>query len=322
MTVAKASAAERGCSHPPSRESSPIASKTPSHEASTNRRSPCYILSMNRAGFFAVIGLLLFSATPAPAQGIEEPLFDTFNFRLEGSAVGMKTAIRLDSATLGKGTTLNFEDDLGLDNRKWIPTLSFEWQISKKHRLAARWQDIPRGSTTQILEEIEWGDEIIPIESNVSLDFQVEQIFFDYTYYPWVKEKWAGGFGLGLRWMDLLAVLKVDGIEFEDQLDVAAPLPYVNFEYRRMLGGHWRFKAGLGWFYLSLGDVSGGQWIGRLATEYITNRRWGFGIALNASAINVDWEGIKNPGDENELSAKIDMDLNDVSLYVRIRFGS
>ncbi len=271
---------------------------------------------------FAITGLLLLSAAPAPAQEIEDPLFDKFNFKLEGSAVGMKTSIRLDSKTLGEGTTLNFEDDLGLDGSKLIPTLSFEWQISRKHRLAARWQDIPRGSTTQILEEIDWGDETIPIDSEVSLDFQVEQLFFDYTYYPWVKEKWAAGFGLGFRWMDLLTALKVDGIEFEDQLDVSAPLPYVNFEYRRILGEHWRLKAGIGFFYLNLGDVSGGQWIGRLTAEYITDRRWGFGIALNGSAINVDWEGIANPDGENELSAKIDMDINDISLYVRIRFGS
>jgi hypothetical protein len=277
---------------------------------------------MNRAGYFAVIGLLLFSATPAPAQDIERPLFDRFNFKLEGSAVGMATTIRLDSSTLGEGTTLGFEDDLGLDDRKLIPTLSFEWQISRKHRLAARWQDIPRGSNTQILQEIEWGDEVIPIESNVSLDFQVEQIFVDYTYYPWVKEKWAGGFGFGLRWMDLLTALKVEGIELEDQLDVAAPLPYFNFEYRRMLSDRWRLKAGLGWFYLSVGDISGGQWIAQLGAEYITGRLWAFGVAINASAINVDWTGIENPDGDNELRARIDMDINDISFYVRIRFGS
>ncbi len=266
--------------------------------------------------------MVLGSTSVISAQGVESPLFDRFNFKLEGSAVTMATTIRLDSATLGKGTTLSFEDDLGLENRKWIPTLSFEWQISRKHRLAARWQDIPRGSTSQALEEIDWGDEIIPIESAVSLDFDIEQIFFDYTYYPWVKEKWAAGFGVGLRWLDLLTVLKVEGIELEDQLDVSAPLPYINFEYRRMLSDRWRFKAGLGWFYLNVGDVSGGQWIGRLAAEYITSRRWGFGVALNGSTINVDWEGIENPDGENELNAGIDLDINDISLYVRIRFGS
>jgi hypothetical protein len=272
--------------------------------------------------FVVAVLVVLGPPTAASAQGIQDPLFDRFNFKLEGSAVGMITAIRLDSETLGKGTTLNFEDDLGLDDRKWIPTLSFEWQVARKHRVAARWQDIPRGSNTQILEEVEWGDETIPIDSLVTLDFEVEQIFVDYTYYPWVKKRWAGGFGLGFRWMDLVTSLKVDGLELEDQIDVSAPLPYVYFDYRRIVGERWLIKGGFGWFYINLGDIDGGQWIGRLAAEYITDRRWGFGVAINASAINVDWRGIKNPDGENELRALIDMDINDISLYVRIRFGS
>lgn len=264
----------------------------------------------------------MISAPSVPAQGIEDPLFDRFNFRLEGSWLALATTIRLDSATLGKGTTLSFEDDFGLDTNQMIPTLSFEWQVSRKHRIGARWQDITRASSTQVLEEIRWGDEIIPIDAQVSLGFDIQQVFVDYTYYPWVKRGWAGGVGFGLRWMDLVTALTVDTIEVEDQVDVTAPLPYINFEFRRMLGERWRFKAGLGWFYLGLGDISGGQWIGRLAAEYITERRWGFGVAVNASAINVDWTGIENPDGENDLAAMIDLDINDVSLYVRIRFGS
>ena len=266
--------------------------------------------------------MVLASTPSVAAQGIEDPLFDRFNFRLEGSWLALGTTIRLDSATIGKGTTLNFEDDLGLDSTKIIPTLSFEWQISRKHRIGARWQDITRDSTSQVLEDIQWGDEIIPIDADVTLGFDIAQTFVDYTYYPWVKENWAGGVGLGFRHMDLLTVLSVNDVTLEDQIDVAAPLPYVNFEYRTMLGKSWRFKAQLGWFYLSLGDVSGGQWIGRIAAEYITDRRWGFGLALNGSAIGVDWSGLENPGGENELDARIDIDIDDVSLYVRIRFGS
>lgn len=272
---------------------------------------------------FVVIAVVVPAITSSlAAQGIEDPLFDRFNFRLEGSWLGLGTTIRLDSTTLGKGTTLNFEDDLGLASNKMIPTLSFEWQISRKHRLGARWQDITRNSTSQVLHEIEWGDEIIPVDAEITLGFDIMQTFVDYTYYPWVKEKWAGGVGLGFRHMDLQTILGVDGVTLEDQIDVAAPLPYINFEYRRMLGESWRFKAQLGWFYLSFGDVSGGQWIGRIATEYITDRRWGFGIAVNGSAIGVDWSGIENPDGENELEARIDIDIDDVSLYVRIRFGS
>jgi len=274
---------------------------------------------MRRLTVFALLALSS-SVTTADAQGVAEPLFDTFNFKFEASWVRTQTTIRLDSELLGKGTTLSFEDDLDLPEKETTPSLSFEWQAGRRHRLGVRWQDISRGSTTQVLEEIEWGGEIIPIEADVSLGFDILTLAVDYTYYPWVKERWAGGVGLGFRVMGLKTALTVDDTELEEQIDGTAPLPYINFEYRRIFGERWRLKAQLGWFELTYGDIKGGQYIGRLAGEYLTERRWGFGVALNLSNIDVDWQNIEVPYEIDRLTAIIDLDINDVSLYFRVRW--
>jgi len=203
-----------------------------------------------------------------------------------------------------------------------IPSLSFEWQVGRRHRLGVRWQDIDRSSTAQALTEIHWGDEIIPIEANIGLAFDITTYAVDYTYYPWIKERWAGGFGIGFRVLDITTVLVVEEIELDEQVNVSAPIPYINFEYRRMLGEHWRMKAGLGWLDLTIGDISGSQYIGRLAFEYITDKRWGFGAALNLSTVNVDWDVLAGGEDQADLSGHVELGINDISLYVRIRFGS
>ena len=273
----------------------------------------------------ALIFVLLVSAVPAEAQRDFEPLFDKFNFKLEGSWVGLTTDIRLDSELLGRGTTLSFEDDLNLDSGKTIPTLSFEWQIAKKHKLGVRWQDINRDSTAQALTEIQWGDEIIPIDANISLGFDITQAFIDYAYYPWVKDRWAAGFGLGLRWMDIQATLAYRGVGEEETIEGSsdvkgsAPLPYIYFEYRRLLSDNWRFITGLGWLYVKIDDIEGGQLIGRLRIEYLTDRRWGFGAAINFANAGVDWTAIAIE-EENILDARIDLDIWDFSVFVRVRF--
>jgi hypothetical protein len=280
-----------------------------------------------RSAFLAAafIGVLLVSAAPAEAQRDFEPLFDKFNFKLEGSWVGLTTDIRLDSELLGRGTTLSFEDDLNLDSGKTIPTLSFEWQIAKKHKLGVRWQDINRDSTAQALTEIQWGDEIIPIDANISLGFDITQAFIDYAYYPWVKDRWAAGFGLGLRWMDLQATLAYRGegqeetIEGSSDVKGSAPLPYVYFEYRRLFSDKWRFITGLGWLYIHIDDIKGGQLIGRLRIEYLTEKRWGFGAAVNFANAGVDWAAIATE-EQNILDARIDLDIWDFSVFVRVRF--
>ena len=269
-------------------------------------------------GLMLVCTVVLSSVpNPAEAQRDFEPLFDKFNFRLEGSWVGLSTQIRLDSELLGRGTTLSFEDDLDLDGSKTIPTLAFEWQIARKHKVGVRWQDITRGSSSQTLTEIQWGDEIIPIDARLSLGFDITQTFIDYTYFPWVKERWAAGFGLGIRVMDIAVSLEWNeetlGEGGGTDVKGTGPLPYIYFEYRRLFSDHWRFVTGLGWLYLKIEDIEGGQWIGRASIEYLLGKRWGFGASVNLATVGVDWEG-------DEFLGRFESNINDISVFARVRF--
>jgi hypothetical protein len=174
------------------------------------------------------------------------------------------------------------------------------------------------------LNDIQWGDEVIPIEAEISLGFDLTQAFVDYAYYPWVKERWAAGFGLGLRWMDLQATLAWDseGPTGEGSTDAvgSGPLPYLYFEYRRLFSDHWRFMTGLGWLSVKIGDIDGTQWVGHVGIEYLVGKRWSFGAGLNLATIDVDWEGVQTRSEESLLTAAISMDVNDVSLFARVRF--
>ncbi len=273
---------------------------------------------------FVVVTLVFAAAAPAEAQSDYEPLFDKFNFKVAGSWVGMTTEMRLDSEILGEGTTLNFEEDLKLGKNETIPTLAFDWQIARKHKLGVRWQSIDRDSSAQALTEIQWGDETIPIDANITLGFDITQIFVDYTYYPWVKERWAAGFGIGLRVMDFSTTLAWNEEDVGEEASTEArgngPLPYLYFEYRSLFSDHWRFITGLGWLYLEIDDIKGGQWIGRVGIEYLLGDHWAFGGSVNAATIDVDWKGIENSDGESVLAAALDMDIYDVTVFVRVRF--
>jgi hypothetical protein len=273
----------------------------------------------------AVFVVLVFAAAaPAHAQREFEPLFDKFNLQIEGSWVDVSTEIRLDSELLGRGTTLNFENDLGLSSDKTIPTFAFQWQIAKRHRVGVRWQRIDRSSSAQALTEIQWGDDIIPINAEISLGFDITQSFIDYAYYPWVKERWAAGFGLGFRWMDLQATLAWRGetIDREGTSEAkgSGPLPYLYFEYRRLFSEHWRFLTGIGWLSVKVGDIDGTQWVGHVSIEYLAGKRWSFGVGGNIATIDVDWAGVQTRAGDSLLTAAISMDINDVSLFARVRF--
>jgi hypothetical protein len=271
------------------------------------------------------VALAVAFAAPARAQREYEPLFDKFNFKGELSWVGLKTSIGLFETETGEGGVLNFEDDLDLGDQQTIPSLDFEWQIAKRHRLAARWQNLTRDSNAQALTEIDWGDETIPIDADITLAFDTMQVFVDYTFYPWVKDRWAAGFGLGFRWIDLGTTLTwyLDTGEVEEgtqDLDVSAPLPYLNFEYRRLLTDHWRMILLVGWLDVTIGDVGGGQWIGKAGFEYLLGKRWAIGGAFNMATIDVDADNIQGDLELVTLNATLDMDIWDLSLFGRVRF--
>ena len=274
---------------------------------------------------FVFVALVFAVSAPAEAQRSYEPLFDKFSFKGELSWVGMSTSVGLYEDDLDLCAVLNFEDDLNLGNRETIPSLDFEWQIGKRHRLAGRWQALNRGSNAQALTEIEWGDETIPIDADITLTFDLSQFFIDYTYYPWVKERWALGFGIGLRWMDIttsLAWTLDTGVieEGQQNADVTAPLPYLYIEYRRLLTDHWRMILGGGILDITIGDVSGSQYIGRAGFEYLLGKRWSVGGAFNLATIDVEAKDIKDDEDLLNLRMTIDMDIWDISLFGRVRF--
>lgn len=274
---------------------------------------------------FVFFALIVVASAPAEAQRSYEPLFDKFSFKAELSWVGRSTSIGLYEDDLDLGGVLNFEDDLNLGSGQAIPSLDFEWQIGKRHKLAGRWQDMSRDSSAQALTDIEWGDETIPVNADISLSFDTTQFFIDYTYYPWVKERWALGFGLGLRWMDLSTTLawRLDTGAVEEgtqDADVSAPLPYLYIEYRRLLSEHWRMILGAGVLDLTIGDISGSQYIGRAGFEYLIGKRWAVGVAANIATVDVEAKNIKDDEDLVNLRATIDMDIWDISLFGRVRF--
>ena len=140
-----------------------------------------------------------------------------------------------------------------------------------------------------------------------------------------MKERWALGFGLGLRWMDLSTSLtwtleSGQVLGGSQRADVALPLPYLNVEYRRLLTDHWRMILTGGWLGLTIGDVSGSQWVARAGFEYLIGKRWSVGGSFNVATIDVDADDVGDSDDIGQLNLSIDMDIWDFSIFGRVRF--
>jgi hypothetical protein len=52
----------------------------------------------------------------------------------------------------------------------------------------------------------------------------------------------------------------------------------------------------------------------------LAGRTWAFGASFNLSNINADVKNIEDEEGNPEFTARVNMDVNDVSVFVRVRF--
>ena len=77
---------------------------------------------------------------------------------------------------------------------------------------------------------------------------------------------------------------------------------------------------GGGWLEITVGDVNGGQYIGRAGFEYLLGKRWAVGGAVNYAAVDVTADNVKGDLELANFRMTIDMDIWDLSLFGRVRF--
>jgi len=105
---------------------------------------------------------------------------------------------RVDSETLGLGTVIDAEDDLGLDSSDTVARLDAYYRFSARHRLDFSIFDLSRDATATIDEPIQFGDEIFDINSTISTELDLTIYKAAYTYSFLMRDEGYLGVTAGL----------------------------------------------------------------------------------------------------------------------------
>ncbi len=85
------------------------------------------------------VAILSLSA-PAMAQDKNDwqswPLADRFTIGVDASFPNLDTRVRIDASDSSPGTTIDFEQNLGMSDTETLPALSASWRFAKKHQLS------------------------------------------------------------------------------------------------------------------------------------------------------------------------------------------
>lgn len=252
----------------------------------------------------AVIGTLAASALAAPcvrADGASAAAYDPITGR-GYLAVGTFTNrtgldIRLDGTTAGAiGTEIDWDQRFGLKDSNRF-RMDGVWRFTPRHHLRLLYTDYSQTDRGTLQSDVQWGDELIPVNAQVTagLGFEVIEAAYEYAVVSTPRSEIS--LSIGLHYTTLEARLSAEiaasgGIGASRTVggprSVDAPLPVVGVRGMWRLGEKFYLDAQAQSFQLAVDGFKGSLYNYRAAVVWQPMRRVGLGIGYDAFGVDID----------------------------------
>ena len=213
---------------------------------------------------------------PRGELGVNPGLQDRWTLNIGAYAPEVETTAHLNGP-FGNGTSINFEQDLGLKDRKTNATVLGMVRLGDRWRIEAEYFGLDRDGTRSINRTITWGNNTYPIGVTVSSAFDTD-IFRLSGGYSFIKNDTAElGISLGLHATDFRLSLGASGIGSQ-QADALAPLPTVGIYGSYALSPRWLLSGRVDYFSLDYDEYDGSLVNTQVGIDYRFTRHFGIGL--------------------------------------------
>lgn len=263
--------------------------------------------------------LLILTALLQQADPPQKPnrLWRDFEFQIGGYYAGVDTTFDVKGEN-GIGGKIDAEDLLGLDSSVLSARLSASVALADRHRIHFDCFDLSRSASKRIGRDIEFGDTVYPIGSDVDTRFGLQM--FDLTYgYSFLQDDrmdLAVTFGIhGLRTHIRLDAANL-GMEESERFFLPVPLPGLRMDFALTPSLWLRQKIELLWL--------GADSFAGLVTDFSINLEYAFiehvavGIGYNALRMKLRMEDQDFPA--VDFQGSFDFDFAGLQLYVSYFF--
>ncbi len=196
--------------------------------------------------------------------------------------------IRFDPSSLKLGTEVDWDQRFGLaDSHRF--RVDGLWRFKPRHHLRVLYTDYSQTDRARIDKEIQWGDELIPVNSDVTgrLGFKIVELAYEYTFLKRPNHELAAS--LGVHYTALSAQLfatlnsaSVGSRSVGGEAPVDAPLPVVGLRGLWRVGKNVYLDAQVQYFSLTVNDIAGSLSNRRAALIWQPAARWGVGVGFDA----------------------------------------
>lgn len=245
--------------------------------------------------------LISLLSVPAFAQTDNEwpswPLADRFTIALDAFNPYLDTRVRIDASDESPGTTIDFEQNLGLSDTETLPGLGLGWRFAKKHQLRLDYFKLDRSGSSITATDIRIGDEVFSVNLPISFFFDMEVSSFTYSYSLIFDEKKELALSVGLSVQDLsFGLIGNAGLGIiEVESGITAPLPTFGLNGGYAFTDKWIGKAGIAVFSFNLSlegedELSGEVLNGYAAIQHNTFEHVHFSLSYNYFDVRVNWK--------------------------------
>jgi len=251
----------------------------------------------------------------APLGVAAEPGSERFVISLGAFITDRDTSTRVDSSTLGRGTTIVLEDDLGLDSSQTVFRLDGHVRTAERHRINFSVFDLSRDSTRTIDQDIQFGDEVFSVNTSIDSNFDLDIYKIAYTYSVWYTERGFLGVDAGIHVADLVETLSAPSAGQFQLKALTAPLPVIGIRGEYYFTPRLRLAGAAEYFALEYNDIDGRLVDIYLGMDYKVMDKLGLGIGYNYVTVDID-------ATKSELSGGLDWQYDGFLLYFKLAFGS
>ena len=261
----------------------------------------------------ALIALLV--ATPAAGQ----ELFPRFSVTHGFYRSTFSTDVRVDPEQQGQqGTSINVEDDLGLEPDERVSRFAVQWRPFQRHEIAYSRFGTSRDGFRAIDQEIVFRDEVYPVQAEVTTSVDLDA--WDATYTYWARRVERNGIGITLGVMGLSIDSQLDARASGQQVTITqgaetdVPVALIGAQGRIALTRRLYLEGSAAVLpQVDIDTYSGSALSGRLSTEYLVARRLRIGVAWNY--FNLDGRV-----DDPEFGGELGLEISGAEAFVRIAF--
>ena len=227
--------------------------------------------------------------------GIHPLQTDRLTITVGGYFPGIDGDIWADENESDKGTHIDLQDDLGMDDSDTLPSLGITWRLSERNRFMFEYFEVGTAGSHVLERAIEWEELDFSIGTKVkgNIDLGVLRAFYGYSFVKdEVKEL---GAGLGLHYLD--ADMSIRGNAFinetpvfnvERGVDDWAVLPNIGIYGNYAFSDKWVLLGRVDWISASIDKYQGGLWNVEAAIQYQLFRNFGLGLSYRYVAFDIE----------------------------------